>query len=218
MITYRGRMTFSAFWSVMAILILLMLNLSNCSKPEEETTQDGVILPLSEGYTWKYTQDVVPENTFFSDIDTVIMEVVRADTMDGFVGYFVRNLIIEPIRFDDGSTMRLSNRDDGLYTATKYMFTEPSPPAIVERALPYPTVVGESIEYSGFNIVTKSISHPVTVPAGNFDCLWFEVYSDSSLLAEIWAQADIGIIRSWMQFGSIKIHHELTQYELAEPS
>ena len=97
------------------------------------------------------------------------------------------------------------------------MLTVPSPPAVIERALPYPTIVGENVEYSGYQIKTKSISHSVTVPSGTFDCLWFEVYSDSSLLAEIWAKPDLGIIKSWMQFGYIEIHYELLDYDLSEP-
>ena len=195
------------------MIIVQIVLLICCNNPENSIPQEGVLIPLSEGNHWDYRKTSSRLEVLSPEADTVNMKVVQSDTMDGFAGYYVENLIIGPVIFGPADLI-LANRSDGLYSALRSLDFYPPPAPTVERALAYPTDVDERIEYSSYQIVTKSLSEPISVPAGDYDCLWYEVYGDTTLLGEIWVKPDIGIIRSWIQFGIKKYYHDLIEYEI----
>jgi len=198
------------------VLIQSIIFLMSCDNPNDEIIQDGVLIPLEEGFEWNYLQTWETTSSNITAPDTFRMWVMVADTFDTFSGHYFARFMISPMSFGE-TWMITSNKPDGIYTAIRSFNSAGPTPPIIERALPYPTHVGERIPYDGHQVVTKSLSTSVTVPAGSFSCLWYEVHKDNALVAEYWIKPDIGIIKSWIELGTTKYYRELLDYELTNP-
>lgn len=194
----------------------LMITLIGChsttNQVQDSNNVSGSILPLNIGNYWEYTILSTRLDSVLSDTGKVRMEVTRIDTFDNFIGYYINNLIIHPF-FSFGSILILSNLADGLYTAENQLTIPPSSPKI-QKVLPFPTFLSDSVHYSSYIIYTNSVSEKITVPAGSFDCIKYSMLLNGDTVAVIWAKPNIGIIHLWVQFGIVRNYYDLIDYKL----
>lgn len=195
------------------LLAALIIVFPSCK--EDQTTQPsglpaGVILPLATGDFWEFDKTRYDGNGAIIDTSVVVMDVMRPDTLGGVAGFVLRNQIFW---FINPGRMLVTNRSDGLYTATTPLII-PQPPPTVARALKYPTFVGDTLTYQGYLIRTRALAQSTTVHAGTFSCIAYDVIVDRDTLAEILAAPNVGFVHVWQQIGFVREVHELRSYDL----
>jgi len=194
------------------IIFLISLLISSCKQSNEPGQYDSSlgILPLKTGNTWQYSYQTLDSGGHAVDTASVIMSVVRFDSIGSFKGYIIRGFyfwFINPVVF--------ANRTDGLYTANMPPFiSDPAPPPVIERTIAYPTFSGDTLTYSGYLLKTRSVNQKITVKAGYFTCIVYDIIKDNRNLGEIWMTPNIGIIKSRQQVGLATEVHELQTYKL----
>jgi hypothetical protein len=211
--------------SVMLFLLGINLSLTSCEKSTEPAPLSSVILPLEIGNSWQYARTSARPDSTEPDT-TIIMEVWRQDTMDTFIGYSLRNLIIGPVVFF-GGPMIFANRSDGLYSAEQSggvpvapmppvspMPPAPAAPPKIARTLPYPTFDGDTLTYLQYKIKTESTSCTVSVPAGSFQCIQYTVLQYEDTVGMIWCKPDVGLVKTWARYGYAEYAHNLLSYSL----
>lgn len=197
--------------AVYVILLISLVELS-CNLSEEPGQYDSSygILPLKTGNTWEYFQQTLDTNGYAIDTSSIIMSVTGPDSIGSFKGYRIRGFffwIVNPIVF--------ANYPDGLYTANGPLLVVISgSPTNIERAIAFPTFPGDTLTYSGFLIKTRSVNQPITVKAGNFNCIVYDIIKDNHNLGEIWMTPEVGIIKARQQIGYATEVHELQTFKL----
>jgi len=191
-----------------AVIILVIL--SSCKKENitEPNLGTSVILPLASGNTWKYQRNFIDTLGNTVGNDTVTMTILGPDTIGSTYGYsiingnFIYNLI---------QPFGLINRQDGLYAATVY------PPPTYTKALPFPTIAGDEVVYDNYQVKTKSLQRIVSVPAGTFTCVEYEVshyYYHYIVCPEMCCSPNVGIIKLSERIGYLTYEYNLISYTI----
>ncbi len=189
-----------------------MLLFLSCNLNDESGQYDSSfgILPLKTGNTWQYFQQTLDSNGNALDTSTVTMSVIRSDSIGSFKGYSIRGFyfwFVNPVIF--------ANRADGLYTANiPGIIFIPLPPPKIEKTIAFPTFRGDTLTYSGYLIKTRNVNETLTVKAGTYSCIVYDIEKDNHNLGEIWMAPYVGIIKSRQQIGIASEVHELQSFRL----
>ena len=190
-------------------IILIVTLFSSCKHTTQPSTDFDPILPLSVGNSWTYARTWSRLDSI--SLDTITMSITSMDTVQGVVGYNTENLIIGPFTWFEGSM--IDGRSDGLYWISWPMTYPPTKPSAT-KALSYPTVVGESINFEGYKITTESVSEIISTQAGSFNCVKYVVNLDSTIVGIIWSKPGTGFVKTQAQYGLVRYDHELISYSL----
>lgn len=207
---------------LLLISLTSMLLFNSCKDSASPYIGDEQILPLAIGNTWiynsiHYDRQYPDTSIVMIDSTTVEMKITKVDSIDKFTGYYIQNLIFPLWNVD----YILFNYDsNGLYAIYKNLAgpviipPPPPPPPHVETVIPYPGIIGGKTNFDGYDIALRSVSEKVTVPAGTFYSNLYEVYTDTSVVAKIWAVPNVGIIKMWTQMFSDYEVYELLSYSV----
>jgi hypothetical protein len=195
--------------------ILITLSFFSCDVTESNYTSS--ILPITVGNYWdyqliQYKYDEVDSSIIYLDTSLVHMNVVKADTLESFAGFYIENYIV--YLGWDVSAVVFANKEDGLYIARRFGFFNPPPPPKIEKALSYPTFVGDSTNFDYHIIRTLSINEIINVSSGSFKCIVYEVFDDNMLVGKLWLTPNVGIVKYWQLFGVVNLEYELKSYKL----
>ncbi len=149
-----------------------------------EDPVDSFIVPLSLENEWVTT--ITEYNSSGGVIGSATgTGVIVGDTLINDVTWYF--LETDTAGVDTSIT---TNMIDGLWAMTD----STSNPEIL--LLKYPASAGENYALYQATVTVESISTPITVPAGTFDCLYYRVHVPLiGTLARIYAAPNIGIIR-----------------------
>lgn len=188
---------------ILFVFIVMSCNKNNSTEPEQDKRN---IIPLKLNNEWmydiyNYRLNEADSTYVFTDSSSMFMSISKMDTLDSFSGYYIKNFIFDMFM---PPYMIFNNCEGGLFAATQTCCFVPSPRPKIDRVLIFPTAVGDSSKFIGYTIKTRNISDRITVKAGTFDCIIYDVFMNYNLVAGIWASPDVGIIKSWQYFGVIK--------------
>jgi hypothetical protein len=195
--------------------ILITLSFFSCDVTESSYTSS--ILPITVGNYWdyqliQYKYDEVDSSIIYLDTSLVHMSVVKADTLESFAGFYIEDYIV--YLGWDVSAVVFANKEDGLYIARRFGFFSPPPPPKIEKALSYPTFVGDSTNFDYYIIRTLSINEIINISSGSFKCIVYEVFDDNMLVGKLWLTPNVGIVKYWQLFGVVNLEYELKSYKL----
>jgi hypothetical protein len=200
--------------NLIVIILFIMVTLSACEDERSISLQaqndSGVIWPLATGNTWVYKHTLVDTSRNLFDSSTVSMVVLGKDSNQTFVGYHIRDFIFW---FVNPGVLLAANRTDGFYLATWGLIV-PRPAPNVARGLPYPTFPGDTLTYQGLLITTQRTSTVITVPAGTFECVQFDISSNGESRGTIWASPNVGIVKTSYRVALPTDTYTLMSYQL----
>jgi len=144
------------------------------------------------------------------------MTIDRLDTIKSFIGYHVTGFILWSWR-----TTYCSQTTDGVYIAVDpdeglpvSIPPLPPKPLITGKGLSFPTVIGDSWQFDTYVIRTKNLNQSISVPAGIFSCVEYEILDSSSVVGAIWSSPNMGIVKATLKVGSQTQVNELNSYKL----
>ena len=165
---------------------------------------------MANNNTWNYRRIWLDSNSVAKDTFSITTKMYGPDTVGTFVGYGIDNF------FWPYMISLFANFNDGVYTIDNpaYLIAPPPPPKL-EKAISYPTRLGDTLTSKGLLVRTKSMNESVSVPAGKFgDCIVYDFYDKGSLVAEAYISPNRGVIRMWARYGTQQQMNELTSYVL----
>jgi hypothetical protein len=176
----------------------------NLTQPNSRTISD-VILPLAAGNTWRYQGQLIDTTGNVVHTDTVAMNAMGPDTIRSVYGYWIQGSIFGFIQYNG-----LSNRSDGLYAQSLYE------PPTYSRALPFPTFIGDTVRYGYWLVKTKTLDQTVSVSAGIFTCIEYDVYdaSNHNLLLEMFCSSNVGLVKLLPFNNFPSAEYQLISYKL----
>jgi len=167
------------------------------------------ILPLAEGNSWIYVRTEIDSSGATVDSSVFMMAVGQPDTFGTEKAYPVSNFRFE---FEGTNLFLRVHRSDGLYNVKPR--SNPDPPIFI-HVLPFPTMIGDSLLYSGYVIRTGSANESVTVPAGSFACIRYDISENGIIVGETFVAANIGIVKFWQRyFDLLRQEDKLRSYYL----
>ncbi len=188
----------------------------SCDSESTSPSAGFQILPLAVGNYWNYESYWVRDNIVVSDSFINQMSIISLDTVKSFIGYKLSNFLLWSWR-----STYCSNRSDGLHIAVDPDENPPSPPPPprplkVGKGLSFPTYPGDTWNFDIYQIRTANLNQFISVPAGEFNCINYQVLEADTLVAELWVTQNIGIIKGIQKnnTGEIRINN-LVSYELA---
>lgn len=182
-----------------------------------EISYSSIILPINVGNSWdyrliQYKYDELDSSIIYLDTSLVHMNVIKADTLESFAGYYIENYIVY-LGWDVAAVV-FANKEDGLYIARRFGFFYPPPPPKIEKALSYPTFIGDSTQFDYYIIRTSSLDEIVNVSSGKYKCIVYEVFSENVLVGKLWMLPNVGIVKYWQLFGVVNLNYELQSFQL----
>lgn len=190
----------------------------SCDSELTSPTAGSQILPLAIGNKWNYQSYWVNNHIIVSDTFFTQMSITSLDTVKSYIGYRLRNFL-----FWDWRSTYCSNKSDGLHIAIDPDENAPIPPPppppprplIIGKGLSSPTYVGDSWNFDTYQIRTAKLNQSISVPAGVFNCINYEIFEADTLIAELWVTPAIGIIKGLQKYasGEIKVNM-LISYEV----
>ncbi len=201
--------------SALLLFFVILSSCDNITQPKNNNSQilppdTGQILPLNTGNSWTYIRTM--SWTDSTKVDSVTMSITKKDSLDGVTGYDVKNLIIGPSLIFGG--FMLDNHEDGLYMIMISTIRVPPTSPAQEKVLSFPTKAGDTTSFMSYLITTESIDQPVTAAAGTFRCVKYVIRQDTSVVGIIWSEPRVGLVRTWAQYGAMKVSCELNSYSL----
>ncbi|HVN48801.1 MAG TPA: hypothetical protein VMU30_08275 [Bacteroidota bacterium] len=185
------------------LVLVLLFTITSCKK--ENTTQpvsgslSKVILPLAAGNSWTYQGQYVDTSGNVGLIDTVTMTTYGPDTIGGFAyGYWIQNSILGFIKYD------------GLYAQSEFE------PSISNRALSFPTFIGDTVIYNYWLVKTRMVDTMISVQAGTFACIEYDVYITSNpiIFAKMFWSPNIGLVKLLPFKGYPSAEYRLISFKL----
>lgn len=199
------------FFSVAGLLFL------SCNSDSTGPSTGFQILPLAVGNYWNYESYLVRDNIVVSDSFINQMSIISLDTVKSFIGYKLINFLMWSWR-----STYCSSRGDGLHIAVDPDENPPSPPPlprplITGKGLSFPTYPGDSWNFDVYQIRTTKLNESISVPAGVFNCIAYQILEADTLVAELWVTQNIGIIKGIQKnnTGELRINNLVT-YALAK--
>lgn len=182
-----------------------------------EPGYSGNIIPIKVGNNWdyrliQYKYDEVDSSIIYLDTSIVHMNVVKADTLGSFAGHYIENYLV--YLGWDVSAVVFANKEDGLYIARRFGVFYPPPPPKIEKALSYPTFIGDTTHFDYYIIRTSSLDEILSLSSGTFKCIVYEVFSENVLVGKLWMSPNVGIIKYWQLFGVVNLNYELQSFQL----
>jgi hypothetical protein len=196
-------------------LLLLLVAVISC-KTENTTapishpiTQQDTrrIVPLATGNFWNYDWTIADTVGRTLRRDTATLSVFGPDTLGAAYEYYLSNEKSIYLFFLPSGVFE---NKDGLYAPTPY------PPPDSTRAIVYPTVPGDSCVYDHYIRKTISINEVITVPAGTFSCVEYDLYivSPYVLCQKMWCAPGVGIVKITLPVEYDTYDYELINYTL----
>lgn len=197
------------------IWTLVILFAYSCDVNESNYSSD--ILPIKEGNSWdyqliEYKYNELDSNIVYLDTSIVHMKVVKVDTLGSFAGHYIENYLV--YLGWDVSAVVFANKEDGLYIARRFGFFYPPPPPKIEKALSYPTFVGDTTHFDYYIIRTSSLDDIMNVSPGIYKCIVYEVFSENVLVGKLWMVPNVGIVKYWQLYGVVNLNYELISFQI----
>ncbi len=193
-------------------LILLLTTTFPACKEEAGVPSipaEDAILPLTTNNSWNFLRRGIDSNGVTVDSSLLSMTVGQPDTLGTEEAYPVSNF---PFVFIDPGPLLWANRTGGLYN----VIPGPTPPSrAFVRVFQYPTAMCDSLRFSGHTIVTASVTEMVTVPAGSFRCVRYDIFQSGTLRGQLFVAPNVGIVKSWQRyFGLSALVDELWTFQV----
>ena len=197
--------------SALSMLLVGTMSIGGCSNDTgfRPSLQQDQILPLATGNFWEFLRTGIDSSGTSIDSSSLMVTVGQPDTFGTEKAYPVSNFRLE---FEDPGPLLRVNRTDGLYNVA--VRPSPDPPSFI-HVLTFPTVIGDSLPYSGYIIRTGSVNESVTVPAGSFTCIRYDILLNGITVGQTYVVPNIGIVKSWQRyFGLLRQVDQLRSYHI----
>ncbi len=166
------------------LAILLVCAAFFCCGDDDDPTgpnQGGEIYPMAIGNTWTYEVVDFDTSGIEESRDTIWTTVVRDTVIEGETWYVTESL-------DDEDGIHLSyctSRSDGFWAdwPEEQLYYK------------YPANVGDRYMVDEDTVVVESLSESVTVPAGQFNCVRYNVRDNMfPLSTNSWLSPEVGLV------------------------
>ena len=200
---------------IMTMLCFITI-LGGCDNPVRNSPDTSVILPLHIGNSWTYRAVDIAANgdTIRNAIDTAV--VAASQTIGSGIFFRISNLPVSVGMILSWHITQYANKDFGLIGIVEpdKIIVGPPPPLVVDTVLLYPTKVGDEHDLQRFKVRTAAKNLVVQTSVGTFQAYQYDVFSDTSLVTQIWMAPNIGIVKSWQRFGFAQSYRFLISYQV----